>query len=301
MSVLFIKVIFTEGSFLWWMVVFMYELVSVYITTHNRKELLMRAINSVQSQDYKNIELIIVDDASSDGTKEMMSEYVNNHKNVKYFRTEKSRGACYNRNVAIENAEGYYITGLDDDDYFEPERVSQLVSHFDENKYSCVTSAIVAFDHNGFKKAFHRREKIITLNALLHLNHIGNQVLTTKKRLIEVGGFDVDFLACQDYDLWVRLVSKFGPCKRIAYQSYNMYVGDSHLRISTSANKEIGHKQFLEKHKNLMSRSAIRAFNYATKMQLGKEIKFFDFFSLISLPVIHIQLYQLLRKILCIK
>ena len=279
----------------------MCELVSVYITTHNRKKLLMRAIKSVESQDYKNIELIVVDDASSDGTEEMMLEYVNNNKNVKYFRTEESRGACFNRNIAIENAKGYYISGLDDDDYFEPERVSQLVSHFDENKYSCVTSAIVAFDNLGFKKAFHRRGKIITLNALLHFNHVGNQVLTTKKRLIEVGGFDVDFLACQDYDLWVRLVSKFGPCKRLAYQSYNMYVGDSHFRISTSANKEIGHKQFLEKHKYLMSSSAVRAFNYVTKMQLGKEISFFDFFSVISFPIFHIQVYQLLRKFLDIK
>lgn len=276
----------------------MCELVSVYITTHNRKELLLRAIKSVQTQDYNNIELIVVDDASSDGTKEMMTEFIDNNSRVKYFRTEQPKGACYNRNVAITNAEGYFVTGLDDDDYFDPQRVSQLVSHFDENKYSCVTSAIVAFDNKGFRKAFHRRKKVISINALLHYNHIGNQVLTTKKRLVEVGGFDVNFLACQDYDLWVRLVSQFGPCKRLAFQSYNMYIGDSHQRISTSKNKEIGHKQFLEKHKKIMPKSAVRAFNYVTKQQLVGEISFLDFIRCISLPIFHIQIYRLIRKLI---
>ncbi|RDL31288.1 glycosyltransferase [Photobacterium damselae] len=273
-------------------------LVSVYITTHNRKDLLIRAIESVLLQDYQNIEIIVADDASSDGTQILMESIVSKYDNVRYFRTETPKGACYNRNVAINNSKGYYITGLDDDDYFGLSRITDLVSEFDEKKYSCISSSIIAFDNKGLKKKVYGYNSTININKLMHFNHIGNQVLTTKKRLVELGGFDESFKSCQDYDLWMRIVGTFGPCKRISKASYYMYIGDTHNRISTSNNKKIGHTQFMDKYVKQMPNSAIRAFKFITKLQVENEIGFTDLITNLSFPILHIQIYTVLKRAL---
>ena len=78
------------------------ELVSAIITTHNRVELLKRAIDSVFSQTYKTVECIVVDDASEDGTR----EYCETQKNIKYIiiSKEESKGGNYARNLGVKNA-----------------------------------------------------------------------------------------------------------------------------------------------------------------------------------------------------
>lgn len=92
-------------------------LVTIYIPTKNRLDLLKRAIKSVRDQTYSNIELIVVDDGSKDGTR----EYLEKEHEAGLLRAifhQESLGACVARNAAIELSQGEFITGLDDDDYF---------------------------------------------------------------------------------------------------------------------------------------------------------------------------------------
>src|SRR4030067_1733348 len=100
-------------------------LVTVYIPTKNRLELLQRAIKSVQTQTYPNIELIVVDDGSTDGTREYLEKEVGVG-NFKAIFHDKSLGACATRNAAIKSSRGELITGLDDDDYFLSDRRIEL-------------------------------------------------------------------------------------------------------------------------------------------------------------------------------
>ncbi len=112
-------------------------LVSVYVPTYNRIELLKRALTSVLSQSYQNIEVIIVDDKSSDGTQEFLTGMAKQDNRVKPILKEQNSGACISRNLAIESAEGEFITGLDDDDYFLPGRIAYFVENRHLlNKYS---------------------------------------------------------------------------------------------------------------------------------------------------------------------
>ena len=92
-------------------------LVTIYIPTKNRLKLLNRAIESVKKQTYKDIEIIVVDDGSTDGTTEYLAQEINSG-TLKAIFNKKSLGACAARNKAIEMATGDFITGLDDDDYF---------------------------------------------------------------------------------------------------------------------------------------------------------------------------------------
>lgn len=104
-------------------------LVTVYIITHNRSSLLERALTSVIGQDYENLEIIIVDDCSSDDTRSMVLKYMADDSRLVYLRNDVNCGPCYSRNLAISKANGEYITGLDDDDYFLSHRVSDFLNH----------------------------------------------------------------------------------------------------------------------------------------------------------------------------
>ena len=98
--------------------------VSVIITTKNRKDLLKRAIESVKKQTYKNIELIVINDGSTDGTNEMLEKM-----KVKtiYIEPNKSKGGNYARNLGVINTDGEYIAFLDDDDEWMPTKIEKQV------------------------------------------------------------------------------------------------------------------------------------------------------------------------------
>lgn len=103
-------------------------LVTVFIPTHNRAHLIRRAVLSVIDQTYKNIEIIIVNDGSSDNTPDVLNSLKLEYNNIHIFQHEKAKGACAARNLAIRNATGQYITGLDDDDEFLPHRITDFIN-----------------------------------------------------------------------------------------------------------------------------------------------------------------------------
>ena len=104
-------------------------LISIYMPTWNRQQLAIRAIKSVLRQDYDNWELIIVDDCSS--SYEQLQKFVEdlNDPRVVYTHNAINSGACAVRNQAIMQAKGQYLTGIDDDDEWTPNRLSIFLSH----------------------------------------------------------------------------------------------------------------------------------------------------------------------------
>lgn len=212
-------------------------LVTVYMPTYNRVALLQRAVESVLSQDYRNIELIVVDDNSTDGTHEYLAKMADEDPRFKYFINEKNSGACVSRNKAIFAAKGEFITGLDDDDYFLPNRISTFV-----NSWLSIQGDYVALYSNSYliKKnttKFHPRKKVKTCNKsdLLTSNWIGNQIFTKTSLLKEIGGFDEQFPAWQDLECWYRLLGHYDS-KALLVPQYSYVVDESHPheRITTT-------------------------------------------------------------------
>ena len=105
----------------------MEELVSVIIPTHKRFEELFRAIDSVIKQTYSNIEIIVVDDNSQDkGLRNRIKEKIKKYsENIQYIENETNLGGAKSRNVGIEKARGEYISFLDDDDEYYPEKIEK--------------------------------------------------------------------------------------------------------------------------------------------------------------------------------
>jgi glycosyltransferase involved in cell wall biosynthesis len=229
-----------------------YPLISVYMPTHNRSGLLERAIESVLAQSYPNVELLICDDGSSDNTKALLNKFKELHSNLVVLRNEVPQGACVARNKCIEAAQGKFITGLDDDDVFHPERLTLLFEHFDE-KNAFVCDSNIEEDLSVSKPSFGTNDnssvtsEIVTLKELLDQNVIGNQVFTLTSRLRGIDGFDPEMPAWQDYDTWVRLTKAYGSGLKLSTTTYCADIDRSRRRISLTSNRYKGCVRFYEK------------------------------------------------------
>lgn len=229
-------------------------LVSVVITTFNRISLLERALKSLELQTFKDFEVIVSDDCSTDDVSGFISNYKKNTTlNILFRSNLKNMGACYTRNKGIEIATGKYIAGLDDDDEYVETRLEELLNAY-MPEYSFVTSNTLVIKKTNVSKLF-KSDRLINLNDMLWGNIAGTQILTEKWKLTEIGGFDESLTSAQDADMWLRLIKHFGPAFRIDSCLYLLHTEHEEGRISTSARKIDGLKRAFEKHKSLMSKA----------------------------------------------
>ena len=190
----------------------MKPLVSIYITTYNRRPLLQRAIDSVLAQTHEEIELIVVDDYSTDDTREYLLEVAANQPQVKVDLKESNTGACVSRNRAIRVARGQFVTGLDDDDFILPNHVTQLLSkHEAVSSRSTLPVAIfpeIAARRGSRLRSLKQPGGAVGLRQLKQRNVVGNQVFAEKECFEIAGSFNEKLPAWQDYDLWIRMALK---------------------------------------------------------------------------------------------
>ena len=108
---------------------------SIIMPSYNTANYIGESINSVINQTYKNWELIIVDDCSTDNTDEIVKKFLND-KRIKYFRNNKNSGAAISRNKALREAKGKWIAFLDSDDLWVPEKLEKQVNFMEKNNHS---------------------------------------------------------------------------------------------------------------------------------------------------------------------
>lgn len=187
--------------------------VSVIIPTFKRSDYLVRAINSVLNQTYKNIEIIVVDDNDGDDeyrkvTKSMIQPYLLD-KSILYLEHSENKGLPSARNTGVKSATGIYIAFLDDDDEWLPEKIEKQINLFDTlpedyGIVSCGWNLIHSVNH--YKKELYPNYKG-DLSKILALNHFSppSMVVIKKEAFDRVGGFDENFRWRQDIELYFRL------------------------------------------------------------------------------------------------
>jgi len=253
-------------------------LVTVVIITHNRSKLLKKAINSVLVQTYKNIEIVVVDDYSSDETQNIMEEIELNTDSLRYVRLEKPSGANIARNKGINEATGEYVTGLDDDDEMLPSRIEKMLYNYDD-KYAYVSSQVYFVNNSILKKKdFLRFKQIITLNDMLYTNCTGNQVFTKKQMLIDAGLYDEELVSAQDYDMWIRLLLIKPRAKMIKEPLMLVDRNDFISRISASNRKISGYFKVYKKYKKFMKKDHKKFQLFKLYLQKNKKLSFRLFF-----------------------
>lgn len=212
-------------------------LVSVYLPTRNREALLRRAVNSVLTQTYTALELVVVDDGSTDATRTYLDTIRTQDARIRVIRNEDSLGAPLSRNLAIRAARGEFVTGLDDDDYFHPQRIAAFVAQWRLHeqigeRFSCLFSQDVT--ERGCKQFASARPGSVRWEDLFFCNVIGNQIFTRRETLIAAGLFDQQMPAWQDLDLFIRVLKHSGPAKVVDAGLYFMNLDPRLDRISVS-------------------------------------------------------------------
>jgi glycosyltransferase involved in cell wall biosynthesis len=244
-------------------------LVSAIIPTKKRPKLLFRALQSVVNQTYHPLEVIVVDDGSPDEMTDETETIVKKFNgDIKYLKNGGNSGAAAARNRGIKAANGVFIAGLDDDDEWYPERIELLMKAYDET-FSCVTSD-VAFQYSKRSAVYHK-QRYVTLNDLLYTNHVGNQALVERERLLELDGFDEQLEAAQDYDLWIRLCERFGPTKNVRKPLQIIHQEHEKKRISNPSSQLSGYLAFYSKHKWRMNRAQKKYQLYNIRRIQGKQ------------------------------
>jgi len=183
--------------------------VSIIIPTYNRKCFLREAVNSVLNQTYKDFELIVIDDGSTDGTQEMIKEFGGKI----IYKSQENRGASSARNVGISMSKGKLISFLDSDDVWHKEKLSEQMKFFKEHPEAkiCYTDEIWVRHGvrvNPMRK--HQKYSGWVFDKCLPLCIISiSSVMIRREVFDEIGLFDEDLPACEDYDMWLRISARY--------------------------------------------------------------------------------------------
>jgi glycosyltransferase involved in cell wall biosynthesis len=183
--------------------------VSVIIPTYNRAYFLHQAIESVLSQTFRDFELIVVDDGSTDATPYVLQQWDNK---IRWVRQENC-GVSRARNVGIRAARGRYLSFLDSDDLWLMDKLEVQVRFLDANPHYAVCYTDEVWVRKGRRvnpKKIHRKYSGWIFDRCLPLCIISpSSALMRREVLDAVGDFDEDLPVCEDYDLWLRIASRF--------------------------------------------------------------------------------------------
>lgn len=250
-------------------------LISIYMPTHNRVLLLQRAVQSVLNQTYKNFELIIVDDGSSDETWAYLQDLAERFCSIKCYRVDTPQGACNARNIAIQSAKGKYITGLDDDDEFKPDRLSQLLDAYQPD-YAFVCTNF-SEQKNGCQSVNEQMAKDIirSSSTLIFQNTASNQIFTETYKLLAIGGFNINLKKLQDWDVWLRLSIQFGDFLKLASPSYIMHHDHEGPRVTNNMTYAKAVEALIEQNRSYYSEQELHQLTYLIKY-FKNELKFID-------------------------
>lgn len=183
-------------------------LVSVITPTYNCADFIGETIESVQSQIYQNWEMIIVDDCSTDNTKEVVDKYISKDSRIKYFCLKNNSGAAVARTKAMELASGEYMAFLDSDDIWSEDKLKKQLYFMKEHDVAFTCTAYEQIDENGkpLNKVINTVPKADYNRVLLDCP-VGNS--TVMYNVEKMGKFEVPNIRKRNDDaLWLQMLKR---------------------------------------------------------------------------------------------
>lgn len=185
-------------------------LVSVVVPTYNGQFYVNRAVQSVLKQTYKNIEVIIINDGSTDKTKEIIQQLKEKNSRVSVLENEKNLGFVESLNRGVDYASGKYIARIDDDDvWIDEKKLKKQVDFLEKNsEYVLVGGGLITINNKEEEiiKYLPPEQDTDIRNIILLTNCFGHSAVIFLKSVFEkVGGYDEKFGFFADWDLWLKM------------------------------------------------------------------------------------------------
>ena len=183
--------------------------ISVIIPTYNRAGCLGDAIDSVTAQTFRDYELIVVDDGSTDNSEDLVKA----RDGIRYFRMTENAGVSKARNMGIKHARGKFICFLDSDDLWVEDKLERQINFMESDDEPAVCYTDEIWVRNGRRVNSGKRHRKfsgdILANCLALCIISPSSVMLRAEVFDAIGLFDETLPACEDYDLWLRLSARF--------------------------------------------------------------------------------------------
>lgn len=266
--------------------------ISIVIATHNRAGFLTEAINSLLTQSYQNFEIIIVDDASQDGTPEVINNLCKMDHRIRTIRSEENIGPGAARNLGIEQANGEYIAVMDDDDIAHPERL-EIQSRVLENKpgIGLVSSTVQFFDsHDNIwtptkqftSKKFPKSADEVFILTYLHGSLIENTTIMSRKCIWERFKYPTQPWNAEDRFLLLMMAACGVKMKIIDQPLVKVFRDSSHDSLSVNELSKLfsARRQVLKNTREWLTKNNIHRFDdyhkWAVSNQYLRECQHFS-------------------------
>jgi len=220
-------------------------MISAIITTFNRGDLLRNAIQSILDQSYKNIEIIVVDDASNNDNELIIKQF---QKNIIFYKFNKNMGGNICRNKGVELASSRFIAFLDDDDTWNEYKIEEQLNILKKTNCDMVYTGknIIELDKNleRIKSRYsyiNPAEKENLKKSIMKSNFIGStsSIMISKDIFLKVNGFDVNMPAQQDYEFYIRIIFANAKVIGIDKPLLNYFIYNNIDAISKNHKKNI--------------------------------------------------------------
>jgi len=221
-------------------------LISIILPTYNGSNFLAESIQSVIKQTYTNFELIIVDDASTDNTSEIVKSFVKSDPRIHSLKHQSNRKLPAALNSGFSQSKGELLTWTSDDNYYHNNALAVMASFLEENPdIGLVYTDWDLIDNHG---KYIKTHTVKAPENLVFGNVVGPSFLYRKKAYELVGDYSEDLLQVEDYDYWMRLSAQFKlSCIHVSIYSYRTHQN----RMTGYRSKEASNRFLLAQERNL--------------------------------------------------
>ena len=192
----------------------MQEKISIITPVYNSEKYLMQTIETVINQTYKNWEMILVDDCSTDESANIIKQYSAKDSRIKYYKLKENSGAAVARNFALENSTGRFIAYLDADDLWKKDKLEKQMNFMLDNNYAFTCTSYEKIDEKGESK-----DKIIKMPQKVNYNlYLRNTIIQTVGIMVDTKIIDKQLLIMpnirrrQDAATWCQLLKNNYDC-----------------------------------------------------------------------------------------
>jgi glycosyltransferase involved in cell wall biosynthesis len=237
--------------------------ISVIIPVYNRGDLLARTINSVINQTFTDFELIVVDDGSTDNTKDVVQDFVKKDSRVKYFRQKNSGGAAGPKNTAIKYCTGEYVAYLDHDDEWFPTKLEKQLKIFENSSrnlglVSC--NILIVNQSKNLRESRMMLSNPSIADMLLRPSSYAfsnSSVLIPKTVIDIVGPRDENLKVSDDHDYFLRVALAGFKFDFVDEVLVKYYFGDNSNLSANFKKISVDYESFFKKHKVIIEKDRV--------------------------------------------
>lgn len=213
--------------------------VSVVLPVYNGEKRVGKAIESVLSQTYENLELIIVNDCSTDNTMDVLQEYANRDSRVLVYENESNQKLPRTLNNGFTHVTGEYLTWTSDDNAYKPKAIETMVNYLDN--YSDIDMVYADFDIVSLDGTFIETKKVFEPDELRFCNAVGACFLYRRELADKAGRYEPDLFLAEDYEYWIKAYLN-GKLHHIPEVLYNYGWHDESLTVTKK--QQVYHKTY---------------------------------------------------------